>query len=134
MKKLTCLLVLFIIIDRIGLLVNAVVMNPETATPPTSVGELIEALGFMLIFAFWYWIALYSCWILTNLLLFKCFTHSVMRSIVAGASLPLGYFFLGTTWFLVVWHLAMGASFGFFFTNSAKANCKRTMHKNESSM
>ncbi|MCF2496712.1 hypothetical protein [Dyadobacter chenhuakuii] len=121
MKKLAWLLIFFIIIDRIGLLANVVVMNSETATPPTSVGELIEALGFMLIFAFWHWVALYSCWVLTNLLLVKCFNHSLMRSIVAGASLPIGYLFLGTTWFLVVWNLAMGTAFGFFFHKFGKS-------------
>jgi hypothetical protein len=113
MRKLILLFIVFIILDRIGLLINVLVMNPETTTPPASVSELLEAFGFMLIFAFWHWIALYTSWIIANLLLFFFFGHSITRSIVAGASLPIVYLFFDATGFLTVWHLIMGTAFGF---------------------
>lgn len=113
MRNLTLLLIAFIILDRIGLLINVFIMNPETTTAPSSVSELLEAFGFMLIFAFWHWIALYSGWIIANLLLFFSFGHSITRSIVAGASLPIGYLFFSAAGFLTVWHLIMGTAFGF---------------------
>lgn len=122
MRNITLLFIVFIIVDRIGLLVNVVVMNPATTTAPTSVGGLLEAFGFMLMFAFWYWIALYSGWIIANFLLVYFFDHSIIRSIVAGASLPIAYLFFGTTWFLTVWHLIMGAGFGFLFHKYVKSD------------
>lgn len=113
MKNLTLLCVAFILLDRIGLLFNVVVMNPANATPPHSIEELIEAFLFMLIFAFSYWIALYAGWIGVNILLIFLFRHSIIRSILAGASLPIAYLFFDTTWFLTAFHLMMGSVFGF---------------------
>jgi hypothetical protein len=114
MRKLILLFIVFIILDRIGLLINVLVMNPETTTAPTTVSEFLESFGFMLMFAFWHWIALYAGWIIANLLLFFFFGHSITRSIVAGVSLPIVYLFFGTAGFLTVWHLIMGTAFGFF--------------------
>ncbi|NIJ52218.1 hypothetical protein [Dyadobacter arcticus] len=115
MRSLILLFIVFIIVDRIGLMANVAIMNPATANIPYSVGGMLEAFGFMLMLAFWYWIAIYSGWIIANLMLVFFFEHSIVRSISAGLSLPIAYLFFGTTWFLTVWHLLMGAVFGFLF-------------------
>ena len=124
MKNLAWLFIIFIIVHRIGLLVNVAVMNHATAiaTAPISLDGLLETLGFMLMFAFWSWIALYTGWIIANLLLVYYFDHSIIRSIVAGASLPIVYLFVGTTWSLIVLHLIMGIAFGFLFHKFVNGN------------
>ncbi|KAA6438363.1 hypothetical protein FEM33_16855 [Dyadobacter flavalbus] len=115
-RNLILLLILFLFIDITGSWIPVYFMNPDHASVPLTISSVFLTIGFRLFFALWYWIAIYSVWMLANIGIFLIFPRSVMRSVAVSSVIPL--FVICTVPDavpVVIWYCLLSIAFGFMF-------------------